>query len=439
MRLVVYGPGGRIGLIHGVLIFVSALLLYTLVRDLSYSLRWSQHSWFFDPSVGMSHEVSSEIVKRSADWLSHPTYPSSESTFISSASPYVCVAFMSARRSLRQYLNETVASFHKSMSPASRARFHVLSLIVDVPDPSENLFYNAPWMLERGRYIPGRALVDQQLHYAVNGSSATPGVLSGNLDGRPSGALLPSYYHDSLVPLADQKEWTLKEIFDYSTALDACASTGLPHALLIEDDVVFRSGWDQNLFEALDHINSVPTGGYIAPNFDWVYYRLFFTDAFMGFESTDTPFLLLGGLLYAAACTALVSLVFVRRTGIQSGVPVTALLYLALMLAVGVLGIAVGKTWWRPIAVGFGESPRGACCSQALLIPQRHLVPLAEHMRAGTDPVDSAIDMYADSHALKRFAHRPPFVQHVGAFSSKGAEYISNHVWSFDFEHYWDF
>ncbi|BCS21747.1 uncharacterized protein APUU_22179A [Aspergillus puulaauensis] len=388
------------------------LLLYLALLFVArhHSLR-DPTSSFFQESTGYSPTYSTVRTAQANQYIQDVENGVGEAwRWRSSDSPSFCVGVATVARNNTRYFKTMVGSLLDGLSQSERADMHLLLFIAHT-DPSQHPAYSEPWLKRAPDQVLlyDNATVDIDHIRSLESSQA-------RFDGRE------------------------KALFDYTYLLKACEAVGAKYVVMLEDDVLAMDGWYHRTQDALRSIREQMT---VKGAEAWLYFRLFYTEDFLGWNSEEWPTYLFFSLV-AVGCVAFLLL------GARSYQPkIRPLLPNDLVLVVcGVftplligLYFASGRVTMRPIPAGVHEMPKFGCCSQAFVFPQSRvpdLISMYEEKKVGY--VDMLTEDFANDRDEIRWAITPSVMQHVGRKSSKDAlnepeaKKLLASLWNFAFE-----
>ena len=392
-------------------IVLSFTLLYTIC---SLSAR-DPTSIFFDASKAYTPRYS---ALRSQQAKAHV------STYNSTFSPeYVtekhigkklCVGIPSVARQGPQYLPGAVGSLLNGLTAHEREEIYLM-VFIPHSDPATHPAYGEPWLSK----LTDRILTYEELNTQDMNHVRTMETKGGMFEE--------------------------KGLYDYSYILSKCAERNTPYIVILEDDVIAMDGWYHRTVNALQDAEEQST----QREKPFLYLRLFYTEAFLGWNSEDWKTYLFYSLCFAAMPAAVVS--FLRATSLpgllnkhtwpteaRTGYRRLVLTFYALMAAAILLLFALRRMTVLPLPTGVHAMPRFGCCSQAFVFPRQKALDLISYFaQTKTGYVDVLTERYADTRGELRYAVTPSVFQHVGTTSSKMGEYgpiFKQKTWSFGFE-----
>jgi hypothetical protein len=368
-------------------------------------------SLFFNPRKGYAPRYSAVRQQQAEVFVS--SYNSTrehELTKSGYSKKSLCVGIPSVARQGTQYLRNTLGSLLADLTMQERQEIYIL-VFLPHSRPSVHPAYGEDWL---------SVLADLVLTYEVE--------------------------DDEMQHIRDMEAeggmFTEKGLYDYSYLLSACAEQHTPYIAIIEDDAIAMDGWYHRTMKALWHAEEQSMLRRGKPGF--LYLRLFYTEAFLGWNSENWR-----TYLYYSGCAGAIPIaiyVFLRATkvatkfleAISTRRAVVSIYAVIIMLIL--LFFALGRMTVLPMPFGVHEMPQFGCCSQALVFPRTKALELVSYFRyRRTGFVDVLTEDYANEKDELRFTITPSVVQHVGRTSSKMNNYgpiMKRKIWSFNFEKY---
>lgn len=356
-----------------------------------------------DAFLASSQSQKSRLLKGSEGSLGH-------------AAPY-CIGIPTLQRERAQFFAKTAASLVDALTPEERDSLYIVVLLSDT-DATVNSAFGQHWL---------HAIAD-----AVVVHEDTPkGLVAEN-----------GYQTIPRHPEFAARDERVRR--DYSVLSGICRQNDADYFILIEDDVIAARDWFQRLQDATPLVNKRA----VAKRQDWLYLRLFYTETYMGWNSEEWPMYIRNIILiYVAVSAAMLAIRHAcytaqpsakERTSKVSKILMANILVIWVPLFIG-LGFMAGRLTVSPLPFGVQEMPRYGCCSQSLVIPNRHLVTLEERLKeAPFDlPADSTIEKMADSLGLDKWALVPSAFQHIGARGSSARGGALKSTWNFSFERFY--
>ena len=359
-------------------------------------------SYFFDETKGYQRSNSIEREKQAYAFIEGANHTNSSSP-PSSATPSMCVGVTTvARPSEEQYVRGTIGSLLEGLSDGERAAIYFISFIAHTHASIHPVYYE-PWL---------KAVSNKVLTYEVSKTDLA-----------------------QLRLFEEDHHPRNKSMYDYRYLLENCLTTGAKWITVVEDDVIARPGWYDMAISSLRTVQD-QTG-----DVSWLYLRMFYTEALLGWNSEEWPvylgwsFLLFLTLLFTLV-GARARLPLLRRH--LSNIDVAVLCCCCLPAFISLYFMA-GRMTMQPPPAGVRLMPRFGCCSQGFIFP-REIVPFViERIKKAMYEdyyIDMLLERYADTEDLARFVHFPSLLQHVGVRSSKGWGYDEHAgmMWNFEFE-----
>ncbi|KAL8968099.1 MAG: hypothetical protein Q9183_002624 [Haloplaca sp. 2 TL-2023] len=375
------------------------LLLYLYLRLTSYR---DPTSYFFDEISGYERRYSLQREREAHNFVRSANNTRNE-PIKSTGEPSMCVGVATiARPAGHQYVRGTIGSLLEGLSTEDRQTIYLMPFIAHTK-PAQHPIYKEPWLT---------ALSDRVLQYDATGEELV-----------------------RLQQFEEGRHWRNKSMYDYGYLLEKCHDTGAAWIAMIEDDVLARDGWYTRSREALQDLART------SPSDQWVYLRMFYTEALLGWNSEEWPryfgwsfttFLVLFAILVGARA---------RYPRLQRQVSnLNVVIACAVVLpSFIILYFMAGRVTVQPFSKGIHRMDRFGCCSQGFVFP-RAVVPqlVARTKKAMNEDyyIDMLLERWADAEALERYVLTPSLLQHVGDKSSKGWGYDANAVttWNFGFE-----
>ncbi|KAI0183161.1 hypothetical protein EV127DRAFT_457700 [Xylaria flabelliformis] len=318
--------------------------------------------------------------------------------------PELCIGIPTVQRHGISYLKSTLGSLQHGLTPQERNALYFVVFIAHT-NQSKHEEYNQPWLV---------TMADE----------------------------LPSYDNLTLAQTMSSRSHEIKSKYDYSIVLEACANTGAPYLLMLEDDVLFLDGWWPRVARALD-LAAIKT--WEAGHIDFLYLRLFYYEGLLGWNRESWPLYLSLSLVVTTAILSV--LLITRRYLVASRRYITrfSLCFVALVATplFIILYFASGGNCVSPRPAGVNLMPDHACCGQGLVFTRskvvNELLPLFRSNRWSEVPTDSFIEVHADVTLGLRWALTPVVMQHIGGQSSHGVVGTGDlvapkEIWNFRFE-----
>ncbi|KAG6286928.1 hypothetical protein E4U46_004484 [Claviceps purpurea] len=403
---VFYHASSNAALVVGFLLLYSVLVVYvrsTCWRDPT--------SGFFQAQRAHAPSYSTERIqeaRRYADSMAKGARVEGKNA--TTRSPELCIGIPSVQRDGISYLKATLGSLQHGLSDEERDRLRFVVLLAHT-NQTQHTDHGEPWLVKMADSLPS--------------------------------------YHDSAERLAlairmeDNRSHAVKSKFDYSILMEECAKSAAPYMLLVEDDVVFLDGWRHRTVKA---VGTAMTKSWEAAQSDFLYLRLFYYEALLGWNIESWPKYAAWSAAFAASILSLLNLakryMAPARRFITRPVFILSLcLFTPLIL---LLFFAAGANCLFPQPSGVQLMPANACCGQGLVFPLStvvgELLPLFRDNRWSESPTDSFIEDYADATGRLRWALTPVVMQHVGSKStyevdkSRYGNMTPSDIWNFAFE-----
>lgn len=435
------------------LLIVSLILVYTSTQIIMKLNDQNPNSHFFAPEEktyapiysGPRKQVAREFIaevesKMKRGELVHKKASTSNNV------PDLAVVFVSVKRKREQYLDASLGSFMRELTPDQR---NEMTIAVDIGDfnPSDHPFYQSAWLHGMVDQVGVRMAPKQQLTLDIPSASAQPLART----------------HVTPVPVVDvatnplkTSAWHRKATLDYAFALTTCHEIGAPHCLVVEDDTLFAANWYKQvkvMLRKADRVSSPKKWGYI---------RMFYSEKYFGWENEEVP-KLVSGCIAVTLLAAIFLFAFCKVPARQSrekdrerdynqlGVrmknemarvrlPLGSILILVLVVLIhAILFILAGRNHVYKVPRGLSVMESRGCCTQAIIYPQSLVHSLSIHLldHSGQRPYDIMINRWMEAHHRDKLAINPPVVQHIGEGSSREmAEdyWRRTPLWSFAFE-----
>lgn len=173
---------------------------------------------------------------------------------------------------------------------------------------------------------------------------------------------------------------------------------------------------------------------------DWLYLRLFYTEARLGWDK-DVDDWYTNPILWLATCLIIfTTATFGVRISWKRNHPDSET---STLLVIGCIALPlfamllfmIGRNSLFPLA-GLHRMDQKGCCTQALVYPRQHVSDLVNALREREpSQTDLVIDQWADEMGLPRYAISPQVVQHVGLISTRGMpKKYTRQTWAYYFE-----
>ncbi|KAI4850108.1 hypothetical protein E4T44_02938 [Aureobasidium sp. EXF-8845] len=356
-------------------------------------------SAFFDENRAFTRDHSAYREEQSVKFLER----FSEHPQKASASPSLCAAFLSVKRTGEQPLDLAVASALEGMFPQERADIHVGVLFAHT-NPEDHPSWRNPRL---------RNLVDEAFSYNTT---------------------LEDYA--MLQDLEISHDYKRKGVFDYAYGLEYCLNTTTsPYIAIFEDDIIFAVGW---LVYTLNNLSNLEKR--LATRVqDWLFLRLFNQERSIGWASQK-----IGGnhelIITIAIAILLVSFISILkrynpRVDRYMDNWTLTLVCLVIIPAFIILFYRAGKASLLPPRPGIRDEAFG-CCSQGLVFPRGAALSIVDMLKhRGSGQVDLILNDIADDKGLIRYAQYPVMMQHLGRNSVRGTvDRETQAIWSMAFE-----
>ncbi|MCJ1247690.1 hypothetical protein MMC30_004905 [Trapelia coarctata] len=362
-------------------------------------------SSFFDPVHGYDKIYSVTREKQAAAYIDSANTLDGGHT--PSAEPKLCLGVATVSRPDKQYIRSTIGSLLEGLSAKDRRSIHFILFIAHT-DQKVHPIYGEKWV---------ETLPDTFLGYDVNDT-----VLS------------------QIKHWEEAKDYRAKGLYDYAYLLQKCYDTGAPYVAMVEGDVIAVEGWYPRAIAAAETVEDQSPWGEEANS--WLYIRMFYTEAYLGWNSEEWPRYLGGSLLVLLILAT--SLIGVRACSkiLQrdlSNISLAVILFVFLPAFI-LLYFFAGRISMQPPTPGVHRMDNFGCCSQGFIFA-RETVPLViDRIQHHTmDYVDMLMEAVADGEGLARWVVVPSLLQHIGGKSSKGDEIADSRakmIWNFGFEMY---
>ncbi|KAH8698673.1 hypothetical protein BGW36DRAFT_426366 [Talaromyces proteolyticus] len=378
------------------------------------------HSAFFDISKVYDWQYSLTREHEAHHFIAfHKTllvdndHQQSDEILKSNDEPLVCAAFVTVKRDLDDYFEDSIGSMLEGLDDRERHALH-LKVVFANTDPQRHPSWGQPWL---------NRVIDSVESYEV-----------------------PQSTFRELQRLEAEEDFRTKGVFDYVYTLNRCMETDAPYIGIFEDDILFADGWMAKTMKGLMKLNhtmeSEPIENVdetLAPTASWLYMRLFYTETQLQWEETDFAYRNIHMIFLVAMSTGLLICMMTRRLfpRARSILTYSTIIVICLVTIPAFTGLyfMIGKYSVHPLRDVVPMDAHG-CCSQALIYPRQHVPSLIDYLeQERSGQTDLMIDDFAQKTGLRRFALAPPQVQHVGLRSSrKMAEADTQSTWAFWFE-----
>ncbi|KAK2734023.1 hypothetical protein FQN57_001892 [Myotisia sp. PD_48] len=363
------------------------------------------HSAFFNSDTVYDWKYSLYREHEARHFISAHNFPADPTPAVKSTDdPQVCAAFVTVRRQTDDYFDASIGSLLSGLDPKERRALYLIALFANT-DPTLHPSWGQPWLDQ---------LVDSAEAYNVSE---------------------PQFEH--LKKLETDHHWQEKGVFDYVYVLERCLSTKAPYVAVFEDDIIVALGWMAKSLKALKDIDHDPRYSN-QDNHPWLYLRLFYTETFMSWSSSDfwyrnMPFVFASvmGLTFGALLA--VRWRFPPSRAYLDFFTIGVVCFICLPAFIALVYM-VGKYSLLPLE-GLIEMDYG-CCTQGLVFSRDQVGDLITHLRqVKSGQTDLIIEKYAEHTGLRRFALAQQQLQHVGLRSSRGLSVINTQsTWAFWFE-----
>ncbi|TFB07513.1 hypothetical protein CCMA1212_000227 [Trichoderma ghanense] len=402
--------------------FVLFLIWLIAIRYCQVTTYYDPSSYFFRSDAAYEPFYSAVREQEADDFLAsreshHNRLIKGAKASIRQAAPSYCIGIPTLQRERAQFFPRTAASLVDTLTPEQRELIHIVVLLSD-DDATENSAFGQDWL---------HAIADTVIVH-----EGTPEDLVSENGYRT----IPRHFES-----AARDERVRR---DYAVLSETCRRHEADYFILVEDDVIAARDWFERLQAATPQVNERA----VAKRQDWLYLRLFYTETYMGWNSEEWGMYsrnialiymaVLGLMLAVRYLHQIVSPSLKDRTSKHSKLLMANILVIWVPLFIG-LGFMAGRLTVSPLATGVLEMPRYGCCSQGLVIPNRHLVLLKERLLESPFdlPADSTIEKTADDLGLGKWAVVPSVLQHIGARGSSAKGGAIKSTWNFSFERFY--
>ena len=353
----------------------------------------------YDKIYSVTREQQAASYIESANALTEPHTPSAE--------PKLCLGVATVSRPDKQYIRSTVGSLLDGLSVAERRAIHFILFIAHT-DQHVHPIYGEKWT---------ETLPDTLLGYDVNNTE-----------------LVKIGFWEA------EKDYRAKGLYDYAYLLQKCYDTGASYVAMVEGDVLAVEGWYPRATAAADQVED--ENSWDEQNSSWLYIRMFYTEAYLGWNSEEWPRYL--GWSFSVFLVTTASLIGARACSpsLQRNMSNVSLMVISLIClpACILLYFFAGRMSMQPSTPGVHRMDNFGCCSQGFIFT-RHTVPLViDRIQHHTmDYIDMLMEAVADGEGLERWVVVPSLLQHIGGQSSKGDEIADSRakmIWNFGFEMY---
>ena len=362
-------------------------------------------SSFFDPVYGYNKIYSVRREEQAAAFINSANALTEE--HIPGAEPKLCLGVATVSRPDKQYIRATIGSLLDGLSVSERRAIYFILFIAHT-DQKVHPIYGEKWV---------ETLPDTLLGYDVNDTTLS-----------------------QIKHWEEEKDYQAKGLYDYAYLLQKCYDTGAPYIAMVEGDVLAVEGWYPRAIAAVETVEDQSPWGEEASS--WLYIRMFYTEAYLGWNSEEWPVYL--GWSFLVLLILATSLITVRACSktVQrdlSNWSLAIVLFVVLPACI-LLYFFAGRTTVQPLAPGVHRMDNFGCCSQGFIFA-RQTVPMVigriQHPIMGY--IDMLMEAVADEEGLARWVVVPSLLQHIGGKSSKGDEIADSRakmIWNFRFELY---
>ncbi|KAL7932573.1 hypothetical protein V8C35DRAFT_307477 [Trichoderma chlorosporum] len=400
--------------------FVLFLIWITAVRYCQRTTYYDPSSYFFRSDAAYRPFYSAVREQEADNFLSSQSAQNSRlikatEESVRLTAPY-CIGIPTLQRERAQFFPRAAASLVDSLTPEERELIHIVVLLSDV-DATVNSAFGQDWLHAIADAVIVHEDTPEKL-VAENGYQTIP--------------------RHSEFAIRDERVRR-----DYSVLSETCRRNEADYFILVEDDVVAAREWFKRLRVAMPQVNERA----VAKGRDWLYIRLFYTETYMGWNSEEwslyirnIALIYIGvmGVMYVVRSLHQMAPPSLRNWTVKSSRLLMAnILFIWMPLFIG-LGFMAGRLTVDPLPYGVQEMPQYGCCSQGLVIPNRHLNLLQERLQAPPFdlPADSTIEKTADDLGLDKWALVPSVLQHIGARGSSAKGGAIKSTWNFSFERF---
>lgn len=385
------------------LIFALSYLLAVLYCRIS-SYR-DPTSSFFDPVHGydkiysVTREEQAAAFIDSANALAEGHTPSAE--------PKLCLGVATVSRPDKQYIRSTIGSLLDGLSVDERRAIHFILFIAHT-DQNVHPIYGEKWV---------ETLPDTLLSYDVNDTEVS-----------------------KIKHWEETKDYRTKGLYDYAYLLQKCYDTGAPYVVMVEGDVLAVEGWYPRAIAAAETVeDQSPWDGEANP---WLYIRMFYTEAYLGWNSEEWPrYLRWSLLIFLVTGTSLISVRTCSKILQRdlSNISLAVILFVFLPACI-LLYFFAGRISMQPPTPGVHRMDNFGCCSQGFIFARQTIPLVIDRIKHHSmDYIDMLMEAVADGEGLARWVVVPSLLQHIGGKSSKGDEIADSRakmIWNFGFEMY---
>ncbi|EGR49137.1 glycosyltransferase [Trichoderma reesei QM6a] len=405
-----------------VLNFVLFLIWLIAIRYCQVTTYYDPSSYFFRSDAAYEPFYSAVREQEADDFLAsrdshHDRITKGVTASVRRAAPSYCIGIPTLQRERAQFFPRTAASLVDTLTPEQRELIHIVVLLSD-DDATENLAFGQDWL---------HAIADTVIVH----EDTPEDLVSEN-----GYQTIPRHFE-----LAARDERVRR---DYAVLSETCRRQEADYFILVEDDVIAARDWFERLQAATPLVNERA----VAKRQDWLYIRLFYTETYMGWNSEEWGIYSRNiALIYVAVLGLMLALRYLHqmaspshkeRASKHAKLLMANILMIWVPLFIG-LGFMAGRLTVSPLPTGVLEMPRYGCCSQGLVIPNRHLPLLKERLLESPFdlPADSTIEKTADDFGLGKWAVVPSVLQHIGARGSSAKGGAIKSTWNFSFERFY--
>ncbi|PTB62325.1 glycosyltransferase [Trichoderma citrinoviride] len=402
--------------------FVLFLIWLIAIRYCQVTTYYDPSSYFFRSDAAYEPFYSAIREQEADDYLDsrhshHNRLTKGARANIRQAAPSYCIGIPTLQRERAQFFPRTAASLVDTLTPEQRELIHIIVLLSDT-DATENSAFGQDWL---------HAIADTVIVH----EDTPEDLVSEN-----GYQTIPRHFE---VAARDERVRR-----DYAVLSETCRLNEADYFILVEDDVIAARDW----FERLQAATPVVNERAVAKRQDWLYIRLFYTETYMGWNSEEWGtysrnialiyMAVLGVMLAVRHLHQKTSASLKERTSKHSKLLMANILMIWVPLFIA-LGFMAGRLTVSPLPTGVLEMPRYGCCSQGLVIPNRHLTLLKDRfLDSPFDlPADSTIEKTADDLDLGKWAVVPSVLQHIGARGSSAKGGAIKSTWNFSFERFY--
>jgi hypothetical protein len=364
-------------------------------------------SYFFDPVHSYDKIYSHQREQEALAYIQSANIQKKNHT--TSSAPKLCLGVATISRPKEQYIRKTIGSLLDGLSEEERQTLHFVLFIAHT-DPHLHPIYGERWV---------ESLPDALLSYDVDEKELM-----------------------RIKKWEKEKDHRSKGLYDYAYLLQSCYNTGAPFIAILEGDVLAVDGWYPRAVAAAEFVEEQSPENREDGASSWLYLRLFYTEAYLGWNSEEWQRYLGWSLLIFAVLTATLIKARSLSYSLQRNLSNTTLAVITLVCLPASISLyfAAGGVTMQPPAPGVRRMDNFGCCSQGFIYARR-TVPLAIeaiHGRA-MEYMDMLMEATAASNKMTKWAVYPSLLQHIGGESSKGdavSDLRAKMIWNFAFETY---